>query len=169
MDIIYRIETYNKQGEFRWGKAKLHAPLNLAAVDYNGIISDDIGIFIPITDNALIAAVSPLAYEIASECDWCFPDPDETKASLFVDLDKDKFNVFLQIEAQPPRWTMEDADGLYVTEETVYAAMDYHSGVDKGECMQTYNLELEADELKQLAWFVIQRLQMVHNGVIHAA
>lgn len=153
MTIIYRND---------WNiKEKINYPLDFSKIDYKGIEYDPMGILIPIVDKTLQSDVCCLAEEIASWEDWCYPNNDETKTKLYVpmSLSSADFDPCLQIEAQPPKWTMKDVDGTFITEDMAYAAMDYHSDNDFGHFPKSYDIKLTTEEIKEISWIIISHLE----------
>lgn len=156
MTIIYRND---------WNiKEKISYPLDFSKLDCKNMEYDPIGMFIEINDEALQAAICCLADEIATWNDWCYADNDNTKMKLFIPMPMSsrEFDPSFQIEIQPPKWTLEEVDGTFLTEDMVYAAMDFHNGNDTMcETLQVYQTEFTADELKEISWIIISHLEDV--------
>lgn len=71
--------------------------------------------------------IKSLAYDIASNCDWCYPDIDNISTYIYIDISGKNKKCSLSIEVKPMKLSDADIDGLVITEEVVRAANDFYN------------------------------------------
>lgn len=165
-------------------------PFNLTNVQHKAINTEWEYIMIPYYDKELQRAVAGLAYEIAESNRWQYPDEENIKTSVMINMDGkdcDTFKATLYVEVQPPIYSeQEKVDILAGADQDVYdmdfseytmwvnifeSAEAFHNGTDGGmsETVGTYDIELEPDEQNTLQWLTIQHLHMVACGGRYAS
>lgn len=175
--------------EFR-NKVFADVPFNLRYVRYKAINNELEFIMLPYVDEKLQTAVGGLAYDIATNNDWLYPDYDNVKMTILINTDgngTENFTASLCLEVQPPKYSEEEkADILASADKNMYhtdfseytiwldtfaSAEAFHNGRDGGmsETMGTYDIEFEPEEQNALQWFLIQHLQMVALGGRYAS
>lgn len=140
-------------------------PFKLTSVQHKEVETSMEFIYFPYINDELKKAVGGLAYDISTNNDWCYPDYDNVKLSIWVHMDGEAFSASLRVDVQPPKYTLEDIDDVFITKDIVNAATDFHNGTALFcETMGLYDIEFTQEEQNQLMWFLIGHLEMVCNG-----
>lgn len=189
MKIITQDESWilNKSKsafDFRGYKNKVFVelPFDLSYVQYSKADSDMDYIVFPYADKELQVAVCSLAYDIAANNEWLYPDEENIKISIMIHtdgIDCGTFKASLCIEVQPPVYSEEEkADILASADKNMYhtdfneytiwldiftSAEAFHCGRGGGvsETVGTYDIEFGLEEQNTLLWFLLQRSQLI--------
>ena len=152
-------------------------PCILAGIQFKEISVDSEFISLPYLDEKLQKSIGGLAYDIATNNEWCYPDYDNVKLSIWVHMDSEVFKASLRIDVQPPKYTEEEKANIlreaqgdedyYQSWLDIFASAEaFHNGnyTDMSESMGLYDIEFTTEEQNELQWFLIGHLQMVCNG-----
>lgn len=141
----------------------------MKVTNYNGIsvllntdrleIPEDIedGILILTNDTQLKTSLKELIYEVAQNCEWCYPDVLNSKIGFLImynDLTRD-IDINLVLEVVPPKYSDKDVDNVLITREIVDESIAFYQ--NKGyycENIDTYKVELSKKEREDLIEFL---------------
>ncbi len=179
MKILHTVEGYALEGNTNTiGFANLQqvaasVSFNLEAVLIDEITFDEV-INIPYNDVELTKALRGLAYEIASNTDFVYPDYGNIKTSIAVDVHGKTFKPTLVIEVQPPQYTADEKAEILATanqntfdtdfsEYTIWQdilesaeAFFQQGGCSNGENIGMFDIEFEHNELKEFMFLWLQ-------------
>lgn len=147
--------------------------LNTDMIDSNVITVDGNMVCIPYNDMVLCEALGMLAFRLAGQNEWVFPDYDTVKTWLIVDT-SGRNSVRLLVEVEPPRYTEQDKKELLhnASTEPIYcdsnitmrdvwcdifkAAESFHSGNtgDRMDRTEHCYIDMTDAEEKRLQKFV---------------
>lgn len=156
------MEILNKEGT----KEICNIPFDIKSIQDKEIYSDKIHMLIPIQDKEILKAISYLVYDtvMTNEPEWMYPDYDNSKLALFINMDSEKFDVCLSIEAIPPKYTEKEKE-LILSQakgESAFTASDWRMIFASAEAwhnkenncgeIRTYPIEMTREEESQLMW-----------------
>ncbi|MEG1027905.1 MAG: hypothetical protein RSE07_04375 [Oscillospiraceae bacterium] len=157
-------------------------PFKLDSIKYKEIDIDG-GEFIslPYFDEELKDDVESLALDIAGNEYWVYPNYNNIKVSIEINLDSNVFKASLCVDVQPPKYTEEEKTSILAnssreklfsnTNDTEYSLWEdifesaeaFYNNGDLGS-LELYDIEFTAEEQNELQWFLIRHLEMVLSG-----
>ncbi len=167
MKIMHEVENYTINQDIYFApKVAVTFPLNLEAIAHKEITIAE-SLVIPYRDSQFSKAINSLAYDVAANTNWLYPDEDNIKVSIVVDMMSDEgFKPSLVIEVQPPHYKSDDIDGEFIDDEIVASAEAFHQrgGCAMCENIGVYPIEFEGEEEQAFMWFLVQHCHLVALG-----
>ncbi|MEF9984527.1 MAG: hypothetical protein RR847_04870 [Bacilli bacterium] len=176
MKIISQQEKYNIDEKINKIKdttmidyVYAQAPFNIDNIVYREIENDGMCMSIPYSDIELTDIVNGLAYEIANNNDWVYPDYQNIKVAIIVSTIDEKFSATLRIDIEPAKFS--DKTKADILKDTIIpseyenwiniftSAEDFYNGDDgMSETTGFYPIEFTYEEQSNLLWFLLQHI-----------